>query len=119
MEKEIRKNDSKKTLAVILIAVGMLWLFGTLNIHFYLGEFFRPFWHAFSNIGRVIFSWPMILVLVGLILIAGRRSGGWILVILGGFFLLPRIFIFPAFPASVIAPLALILVGGMMIFRRI
>jgi hypothetical protein len=119
MEKEMKDNSSKKTLAVILIAIGMLWLIGTLNIHFYLDEFFRPVWLAFSKIGRVIFSWPMILVLVGLILIAGKRSGGWILVILGGLFLLPRIFLFPAIPASVIFPLALILVGGMMIIRRI
>jgi 4-amino-4-deoxy-L-arabinose transferase-like glycosyltransferase len=119
MEKEIRDSSSKKTFAVILIAIGSLWLIGMLNIHLYFGEFFRPVWMIFQGIGKVIFSWPMILVLVGLILISGKRSSGWILVILGGIFLLPRIFIFPHFPTAIILPLALILIGGMMIIRRI
>ena len=118
MKKENSENGSKLTLAVILIVIGMFWLFGLLNIHFHLGEFFRPVWMVFSKVGGVIFSWPVILVLIGLVLIAGKRSGGWILIILGGIFLLPKIFLFPVFPVSIIFPLALILIGGSLILRR-
>jgi hypothetical protein len=119
MKKENSENSSKITLAVILIIIGMFWLFGALNIHFHLGEIFRPVWLVFSKVGGVIFSWPVILILVGLVLIAGKRSGGWILIIIGGLFLLPKIFLFPAFPVSIIFPLALILFGGMLIIRRL
>jgi hypothetical protein len=119
MKKENSENSSKISLAVILIVIGMFWLFGLLNIHFHLGEIFRPVWLVFSKVGGVIFSWPVILILVGLVLIAGKRSGGWILIIIGGLFLLPRIFLFPAFPVSIVFPLALILFGGLLIIRRI
>jgi hypothetical protein len=119
MKKENSENGSKTTLAVILIVIGMFWLLGALNIHFYLGEIFRPVWMVFSKVGVVIFSWPVIIILVGLVLIAGKRSGGWILIIIGGLFLLPKIFLFPAFPVSIIFPLALILFGGLLIIRRI
>ena len=119
MKNENSENGSKITLAVILIVIGMIWLFGVLNIHFHLGEIFRPVWLVFSKLGGFIFSWPMILILVGLILIAGKRSGGWILIIIGGIFLLPKIFLFPAIPVSIIFPLALILFGGALIIRRL
>jgi hypothetical protein len=119
MKKENSENGSKITLAVILIVIGMIWLFGVLNIHFHLGEIFRPVWLVFSKLGGFIFSWPVILILVGLILMAGNRSGGWILIIIGGIFLLPKIFLFPAFPVSIVLPLALILFGGLLIIRRI
>lgn len=119
MKKENSENSSKITLAVILIIVGIFWLFGQLSIHLHLEEIFRPLWPLFSKAGSLIFSWPMILVLIGLILIAGNRSGGWILIFLGGVFLLPKIFLIPAFPVSIIFPLALILAGGMLIVRRL
>ena len=119
MEKENSANSSKLTLAVILIVVGIIWLFGLLNIHLHLGELFRPLWAVFGKIGHLVFSWPMILILIGLILLAGNRSSGWILIILGGIFMLPRIFLIPHFPVSIIFPLALILVGGALIIRRL
>ena len=119
MEREKSENSSKITLAVILIVVGIIWLFGQLNIHLHLGELFRPIQMVFGKIGHLVFSWPMIMILIGLILIAGNRSGGWILIILGGIFLLPRIFLIPPFPASIIFPLFLILAGGALIIRRL
>jgi hypothetical protein len=119
MQKENSENGSKVTLAVILIIIGLFWLFGALNIQFHLGEIFRPVWLVFSKLGGVIFSWPVILILVGLVLIAGKRSGGWILIIIGSLFLLPKIFLFPVIPVSIIFPLALILFGGMLIIRRL
>jgi hypothetical protein len=119
MKRENSENGSKITLAVILIMAGLFWLFGLLNIRLHLGEIFRPVWMVFSKVGGLIFSWPVILILVGLVLIAGKRSSGWVLIVLGGIFLLPRIFLFPAFPVSIIFPLALILLGGSLIIRRL
>ncbi len=118
MEKETTENRSKIVLAVILITLGVLWLLGQINQQYHLGELFQPFYHIFSRIGRVIFSWPMILILVGLVLIAGKRSGGWILIVVGSLFLLPRIFMFPHFSFSMIFPLILILAGGVLITKR-
>jgi hypothetical protein len=119
MEKDNTENRSKTVLAVILIAAGIIWFIGQLNIQYHFEEFFRPFFFIFSQVGRVIFSWPMILILVGLVLIAGKRSGGWVLIIIGGVFLFPRIFMLPHFPFSIIFPLILILVGGAIIIKRI
>lgn len=119
MKKENSDNGSKITFAVILIIVGLFWLFGQLSIQLHLEEIFRPLWLVFSKVGHLIFSWPVILVLIGLVLIAGKRSSGWILIILGGIFLLPKIFLFQPFPVSIIFPLALILFGGSMIIRRL
>ncbi|HPT31615.1 MAG TPA: hypothetical protein PLW67_07220, partial [Prolixibacteraceae bacterium] len=119
MENGKTENGSKITLAVILIVVGIIWLFGQLGIQLHLAEFFQPFGMIFGKIGHLVFSWPMILILIGLILLAGNRNGGWILIILGGIFLLPRIFLIPSFPVSIIFPLLLILAGGALIIRRL
>jgi hypothetical protein len=119
MEKDNTENRSKIVLAIILIAVGIFWFIGQINMQFHIFAIFKPLWGIFSHIGRIVFSWPMILMLVGLILLAGNRSGGWVLIILGGIFLLPRIFMFPHFPFTIIFPLILILVGGAMIIKRI
>jgi predicted membrane protein len=97
----------------------VLWLIGQLGLHLHVAEIFSPFQMLFGNMVHLIFSWPMILILIGLILVAGNRSGGWILVIIGGISLLPRIFLIPSFPVSIIFPLFLILAGGALIIRRL
>jgi len=119
MEKDNTENRSKVVLAVILIALGIFWMFGQLNLHFHLENLFRPFYLLFSHMGRVIFSWPMILLLVGLVLIAGKRQGGWILIVLGGIFLIPKIFLIPDFPFSMILPLLLVFAGIVLLTRRV
>ena len=118
MEKESTDNRSKIVWAVILIAVGVLWFFSLLNSHFHLWELFQPLFFVFSRIGKVIFSLPMVLILAGLVLLAGKRRGGWILIIVGGIFLIPKIFMIPDFPASVIFPLMMIVAGGALIIKR-
>ncbi len=119
MEKDKTENRSKVVLAVVLIVLGIFWLLSQLNVHFHLENLFRPFYQVFSHIGRVIFSWPMILVLVGLVLIAGKRQGGWILIVLGGIFLIPKIFLIPSFSFSLIFPVLLVFAGIAMLVRRI
>ncbi len=117
--KNTTEDRSKLLLAVLLIFFGLLWLLKILGVHLHMENLFHPLQLIFSRLGRVIFSWPMILVLVGLILLAGKRSGGWILIVLGGIFLLPRIFHIPGFSLSVIAPLILIIAGAALIIKRV
>jgi hypothetical protein len=88
-----KKDDSTMIMAVVLIAVGMLWLLRQLGdfplftgLHFH--HLFTPFRHMFSGIGSILFSWQLILIITGIILIAGRRSAGIVLVALGSIFLL-------------------------------
>lgn len=119
MEKEDTENRSKAVLAVILIVVGIFWLLGQLNLHFHLDTIFRPFVNLFGQVGKVLFSWPMILVVVGLLLVAGNRQGGWILVVLGGIFLLPKIFLFPGFSLSLVLPALLIIAGIVLLVRKV
>jgi predicted membrane protein len=119
MEKENVENNSKLVVAIVLIVLGLFWFLGQLNIHLHFESIFHPFFNIFSRLGRVIFSWPMILVFVGLLLVAGKRQGGWILVVLGGFFLLPKIFVIPGFTFSMIFPVVLILAGIIMLVRKV
>ena len=118
MEKESTDNRSKIVWAILLIAVGILWFFSLLNSHFHFWELFQPMFFIFSGVGKVIFSLPMVLILAGLVLLAGKRTGGWILIIVSGIFLIPKIFMIPDFPTSVIFPLILIIAGGAMIIKR-
>jgi predicted membrane protein len=72
---------SKLILAVLMIGAGMLLLFRNFDM---LPEFMY----------RTIFSWPMLLVVVGVIQISKHpnKTLGLILIAVGAFFLIPRIF---------------------------
>lgn len=119
MDKNSSDERSKVVLAVILIAIGVIWLLRQLGIHLQLEGFFRPFFSVFSYLGRILFSWPMILVVVGLVMLAGKRPGGWIILVLGGIFLIPKIFMIPGFSFSLIFPLFLIVAGAALVFRKL
>jgi hypothetical protein len=118
MPKEQKQDNSKVVIAFILIAIGALWTLKELGIHFNFEQLLAPFTWIFSKIGRIIFSWPMILLVIGLILVSGKNTGGWILVGLGGFFLIPRIFALPGFSFSLIFPLAVLFTGLLLIMRK-
>ncbi|HOI49011.1 MAG TPA: hypothetical protein PK167_06895 [Prolixibacteraceae bacterium] len=119
MQNEKTEDRSRVVLAAILIVVGLLWLFRQLGVHFHFDELFAPFHWIYHKIGNVIFSWPMILVLVGLILLAGKRSGGVALIVVGGIFLIPRIFLLPGFSFSLIFPVLLVVAGIAMVANKV
>jgi hypothetical protein len=91
MENKPENRDSKVVLAWVLIGVGIFWMLRKLGFYFELPDFyyqiFYPVKHAFQSLFGFIFSWPVILILVGLILLAGKRSGGMVLIVIGGIFL--------------------------------
>jgi hypothetical protein len=117
-----KKDDSTMIMAVVLIAVGMLWLLRQLGdfplftgLHFH--HLFSPFRHMFSGIGSILFSWQLILIITGIILIAGRRSAGIVLVALGSIFLFIKIFHIPLFSSSFLIPALLVGIGIALIVK--
>ncbi|MBP7505146.1 MAG: hypothetical protein KA780_06840 [Prolixibacteraceae bacterium] len=112
-------DRSKLVLAIILIAIGTLWLLQQIGVHFHIDQLFQPFFTVFKHLGRILFSWPMVLVIIGLVMVAGKRTGGWVLVVLGGVFLIPKIFHIPDFSFSLIFPLFLIVAGAALVLRKL
>jgi predicted membrane protein len=104
------QNDNfrkKGILGVIIVFAGLaLLLFNT-------GIFPLYFRH-------IIFSWPMLLVVIGIVSFIGSESRipGIILILIGGFFLVPRIFDFNISFTQLFWPLILICVGILVLFRR-
>ncbi len=124
MENKSENSNSRVVLAFVLIGIGSIWLLRKLGLHFelpqiFLQNFFFPFKNMFHDLTHFIFSWQMILIIVGLILMAGKRSAGVVLIAIGGIFLLPRIFILPGFTFSMFFPVLLVGLGIALIARRI
>ncbi|MDA0194545.1 MAG: DUF5668 domain-containing protein [Bacteroidetes bacterium] len=104
-------NDKRKWVGVLIIAIGILFLMDNL-----LGDlFFIPF-----HIPFFFFSWPMILIVIGvfILLVKERKEGGLVLLIIGTVFLLPDIFNISIRSLFQYWPLLLILAGVSIILRR-
>jgi predicted membrane protein len=69
---------------------------------------------------HVIFSWQMLLIVIGLVSIMGNgsRLPGWILIFIGGFFLIPEIFVMHITFSHLFWPLILIGIGLMILSKR-
>lgn len=124
MKNEQHKENSRIVFAFVLIGVGILWILRKLGIYFEFPQFvwenvFYPIRHIFRSIGHFIFSWPMILILIGGVLLAGKRSVGLVFVIVGGIFILPKLFFFPGITISLALPVLLIGIGVAMVARII
>ena len=72
-------------------------------------------------IDDIIFSWPMLLVTIGLVMTigsSGSRTGGIIVMAVGAFFLIPRIFSETFHVYNLFWPSIFIIVGLIFIFSR-
>lgn len=122
MDGQPRNDNTRLVVALALIGIGAIWLLqkaGTaFNITFPLFTphlfNFRP---MFMSFGKLIFSWQMILIIVGIILVIGKRPAGYVLIIIGAVFILPRLMIFPHLSFSFLIPLVLVIAGLVLIFR--
>ncbi|QIA09493.1 LiaF transmembrane domain-containing protein [Draconibacterium halophilum] len=121
-EKTHRKENSKEVLALVLIGIGLLWIlkqtgfffkFPFLNFH----EIFSPITSVFHGVGHFVFSWPVILIIIGAVLMAGKRSGGLVLLIIGGLFLLPKLIFISGAAIVFLFPVILIALGIALIAR--
>ena len=124
MENKPQKDNSKIILAFVLIGIGSLWLLRKIGFyiefpHIYLQNILYPIRHFFNGWGHFLISWQMILIIVGLILLAGKRSAGIVLIIIGGVFILPKIFYWPGLTFSFLFPIMLVGIGVAMIAKRI
>ncbi|PIF05990.1 MAG: hypothetical protein CSA36_03965 [Draconibacterium sp.] len=119
-----KRNNTKIVFAVGLILIGGFWLLQRLGIYIefpriIVEKFVSVFGHFFRKFSHIIFSWPMVLIIIGAVLLAGRRSGGVLFLIVGGVFLLPRIFSLPDITLSLLLPIVLIGIGVAMIAKQI
>jgi hypothetical protein len=124
MENKPDRNNSKVVLAWILIGIGVIWILRKIGFyfeipHFYFQNIFFPFKHAFQGLFHIIFSWQIILIIVGLVLMAGKRPAGIVLIVIGGLFMLPKIFFIPGITFSMFFPVLLVGLGVAIIARRI
>ena len=98
MEKE-KDSDKRVLLGLFLIVAGVIWILFRLDI-------IPDVW------SDLFISWQMLLIGIGIFLIiAGNNTTGTILVIAGGFFLLPEIFTFPLYLKRLGWPVLIIAVG--------
>ena len=101
-----QKNNKRAILGLILVIVGFLLVAS--NFHLF------PFpWR------HVIFSWQGILILIGIFFLFSREATatGWILIGIGGFFLIPRIWEVPGGWNGLFWPAILLGVGAILIVR--
>ena len=79
MEKQ--GNNKRALLGVVLVLVGAVLIIGNFNLF--------PF-----AIRPILFSWPALLIVIGIFLLVSREANpaGWILIFIGGVFMVPRLF---------------------------
>lgn len=103
-----RQQNKKFILGAVVIFAGLLLLLANLGI----------VTHEFK---RIIFSWQMILIGIGVISLFSSESRipGTILIVIGGVFLLPRVFDLPFNVWHLFWPMILIGLGILILTKRI
>ena len=124
MENKSRNNNSKIVFAYVLIGVGVFWTLRKLGIYYEFPQYileniFYPIRQILGNVSHIIFSLPMILIIIGSVLLAGKRSIGLVFIIVGGIFILPKLFFLPGITISLVLPVLLIGIGVAMVARKI
>jgi len=101
----VQKKDNKTALGIILLILGIVLLGRNLRL-------IPP------PISTMLFSWPMLLVAIGLIMVSGKGKsvGGIFMIGLGGIFLWNRMMPFSAFEWKIVWPMLFILVGAVLVF---
>ncbi len=104
---ENRTVGSRVVLGSVLILIGLLFLGRTAGI-------------ISLNLPYIIFSFPFILAVVGVLILVNSRKRilGAVFFVVGIFFLIPRIFPFIYYDEDIIFPIIIILVGCMIVFRQ-
>ena len=101
-----RGNSSKLILGIVIVIAGFLFLFNSLGL-------------ISSVIAGYIFSWQTLLLAIGVIAVSnyGKNVVGWILIILGGGFLLADIANLSADFNEIFWPTIIIIIGVAIIFK--
>ncbi|MCK9203802.1 MAG: cell wall-active antibiotics response protein [Bacteroidales bacterium] len=104
---ESRYMMKKYAVGIIIIAVGVILLLVNTDI--------LPY-----QVKHIIISWQMLLITIGIVSFfsSESRMPGTILILIGGFFLLPRIFDLPFNAMHIFWPLILIAIGVLILSKR-
>ena len=100
-------SSNRPIIGVILVLVGLFLVMRNTG-------FFPP------SLAHIIFSWPMLLVAIGLVITlgsSGSKSSGVIVMAVGAFFLIPHIFR-DAFDVDMFWPSIFIIIGVIFIFTK-
>jgi len=99
------KSNRRFVFGVVLIVFGSLWILERLNI---LPE----------SVSDLIISWQSLLIVIGVVsLINGSETTGWVLILIGGLFMVPHMFEIPWELRRLIWPVLLVTLGILMLFR--
>jgi predicted membrane protein len=105
---EQKKFQGRSILGIILVLIGIGLIARSLDV--FPAEFADD-----------LFSWPMILVVLGIIFLSSKSNNttGWILLIIGAIFLLPRITDLPYSFREVFWPVVFIGIGLLILFKSL
>lgn len=116
------RRSGPSFLGIVLLVVGLLWILKEIGWHIGL-----PGWDAVNHaagsflnifhVAAVAITWPVILLIVGILLLIGRRLVGTVLVLLALFLFLPHLMIIPGILAVIFFPVILIVLGIIIISR--
>lgn len=111
-----QRKHSGSFWAYVLIIFGVLWLLKQTgwDIHFPgIGEFFSSVGHFFGNLAQWSFSAaiPVLIILIGVGLILGRRFLGALLFVVLLMLILPNFLIIPGILMILFFPIILIIIG--------
>jgi len=106
-ENSTGNHDSRAILGIVLVVLGGFFLLDSMDI-------------IDVNIGRIIFSFPAILILVGAVTLlnTNRKELGGVLLALGIFFMIPRVFPWIYFDKRIVFPILMIAFGIYIILRK-
>lgn len=101
------KSNSRIFLGFLLVIVGALFLMDNLN-------------YLYFDIPHVIFSLPAIMIIVGVLLLINseKKGAGVIFIVIGGIWLLPRIFPWISINGGVIISVLIIALGIYILTKR-
>lgn len=103
---ERRGSDKRLYFGIILIVLGVILIFERLNL--------IP-----ESVADMLISWQMLLVGIGVLsLIGGNRTAGTILIVIGGFFMIPELITVPHEIRRIYWPLILVAIGVAILFRQ-
>jgi hypothetical protein len=117
MEKHCEhRSNSGSFWAYVLIIFGILWILSKSGWDINLpgvGELFAGIGHFFSNLANwsVGATLPLLIILAGILLIAGRRFFGALLLVLLILIFIPHFLILPGILIIIFLPVVLIIIG--------
>jgi predicted membrane protein len=103
---EDRRSDKRFFFGIILIAIGVVLSLERLNL--------IP-----DSVADLLLSWQMLLIGIGILsLLGGNRTAGTILIVIGGFFMIPELITVPHEIRRIYWPMILVAIGIAVLLRR-